>query len=86
MRCPKCGYENQKVKDSRPRSKGWTRVRECFNCKFKFRTIERYSYDTLQEIPSHRLSSKNERNLHNIKRIKDLAKKMNIKLEKEQTE
>lgn len=42
MRCPKCGYYNSKVVDSRPynNSASIKRRRECFSCGYKFTTYE----------------------------------------------
>ena len=43
MRCPKCGYEDSKVIDSRPSEDILTirRRRECFKCFHRFTTYER---------------------------------------------
>lgn len=85
MNCPKCGKDALTVRDSRERKTktGKYRKRFCTNCGYKFRTIERYSYKTIQEIPASKIWSKTERNLQNIVRIKELAQKMNIKLAEE---
>lgn len=43
MRCPKCGYEESKVVDSRPAENNDSirRRRECIECGFRFTTYER---------------------------------------------
>lgn len=43
MRCPKCGYEESKVVDSRPADNNDSirRRRECIECGFRFTTYER---------------------------------------------
>ena len=43
MRCPKCGYEDSKVIDSRPseNNDAIRRRRECESCGFRFTTYER---------------------------------------------
>lgn len=43
MRCPKCGFEDSKVIDSRPTEEisSIRRRRECFSCKHRFTTYER---------------------------------------------
>lgn len=43
MRCPKCGFEDSKVVDSRPTedTSSIRRRRECFKCKHRFTTYER---------------------------------------------
>jgi len=42
MRCPKCGYEDTKVLDSRPTNEGLAirRRRECNKCEIRFSTHE----------------------------------------------
>lgn len=42
MRCPKCGFENSKVIDSRPteETSSIRRRRECLKCKHRFTTYE----------------------------------------------
>ena len=40
MRCPHCGYGEDKVTDSRPGKKGIRRRRECSNCGQRFTTME----------------------------------------------
>ncbi len=42
MKCPKCGYEDTKVLDSRPTNEGLAirRRRECNKCEFRFSTHE----------------------------------------------
>lgn len=44
MYCPKCGYHDSKVVDSRQTDDHKTirRRRECLSCKFRFTTYERY--------------------------------------------
>ncbi len=48
MKCPNCGYEENKVIDSRPLSKdnGIRRRRECEKCKYRFTTYEYVSLTT----------------------------------------
>lgn len=48
MRCPKCGYEESKVVDSRPSESNDAirRRRECTSCGFRFTTYER-----CEEVP-----------------------------------
>lgn len=43
MRCPKCGFEESKVVDSRPAENNDSirRRRECIECGFRFTTYER---------------------------------------------
>lgn len=43
MRCPRCGFEDSKVVDSRPGRDGGTirRRRECLECAARFTTYER---------------------------------------------
>lgn len=43
MRCPKCGFEDSKVIDSRPseNNEAIRRRRECESCGFRFTTYER---------------------------------------------
>ena len=85
MNCPKCGGTNIGVKVSRKRKRinGWVRFRRCNSCGHVFKTIERYSYDTLQKIDKERLTSRQEQKLENVRRIKELAKKMEIRLAEE---
>lgn len=82
MNCPKCEGINIGVKDSRKRKRinGRVRFRRCNSCGSVFKTIERYSYDTLQKIDEERLTSRQEQKLENVRRIKELAKKMEIRL------
>ncbi len=42
MKCPKCGFEDTKVLDSRPTNEGLAirRRRECNKCEFRFSTHE----------------------------------------------
>lgn len=86
MRCPICGSENQKVKDSRHRQKGKIRYRKCFNCGSQFTTIETYFNRTVKAVQSERFLTKDERRAYNINQIKALARKMNIKLAEETCE
>lgn len=46
MRCPKCGYEDSKVIDSRPTENKIRRRRECLKCKCRFTT-----YEIIENIP-----------------------------------
>ena len=48
MKCPNCGYEENKVIDSRPLNKenGIRRRRECEKCKYRFTTYEYVSLTT----------------------------------------
>lgn len=48
MKCPNCGYEENKVIDSRPLTKenGIRRRRECEKCKYRFTTYEYVSLTT----------------------------------------
>lgn len=54
MHCPKCGYADTKVIDSRPSDAGDTvrRRRECFRCAERFTTYERCELIPLQVIKS----------------------------------
>ncbi len=47
MKCPKCGMDNNHVKDTRATNNGnqW-RVRECLNCGHSFETLERFIKNT----------------------------------------
>ena len=82
MNCPKCKSADLRVNDSRERKRvnGWVRYRQCNSCGYAFRTIERYSFDTLQEIDQSRLTARKEQKRENVRRIRELAKKMSIKL------
>jgi len=55
MRCPNCGYEENKVIDSRPLAKenGIRRRRECEKCKYRFTTYEYVSLTTALVIKSN---------------------------------
>lgn len=55
MRCPNCGYEENKVIDSRPLTKenGIRRRRECEKCKYRFTTYEYVSLTTALVIKSN---------------------------------
>lgn len=48
MKCPNCGYEENRVIDSRPLNKenGIRRRRECEECKYRFTTYEYVSLTT----------------------------------------
>lgn len=86
MRCPNCGSDNHTVTDSRYRQRGWVRNRVCLSCRYRFKTIERYSYDTMEEVlemeeNKPRLTAKEEQKKENVRRIKELAQKLNIKLQ-----
>lgn len=52
MRCPKCGYEDSKVIDSRPSESNDAirRRRECDKCGFRFTTYERREETPLMVI------------------------------------
>lgn len=55
MRCPNCGYEENRVIDSRPLNKenGIRRRRECEKCKYRFTTYEYVSLSTALVIKSN---------------------------------
>ena len=46
MKCPECGYEDNKVIDSRPAENKIRRRRECLSCKCRFTT-----YEMVETIP-----------------------------------
>ncbi len=48
MKCPNCGYDDDKVVDSRPTSDGCSirRRRECLKCQKRFTT-----YETIETLP-----------------------------------
>ena len=48
MKCPKCGYNESKVIDSRPSEEGASirRRRECLSCQNRFTT-----YETVEKLP-----------------------------------
>ena len=54
MKCPRCGYEEDKVVDSRPAQDGRSvrRRRECLNCKERYTTYEYIEQDSLTVIKS----------------------------------
>jgi len=54
MKCPACGYEEDKVVDSRPAQDGRAirRRRECLNCHERFTTYEYIEQGTLTVIKS----------------------------------
>ncbi len=50
MKCPRCGYADSKVIDSRPtEGTGIRRRRECLQCKNRFTTHE--TYDLVNNVP-----------------------------------
>ncbi|MCF7832580.1 MAG: transcriptional regulator NrdR [Candidatus Marinimicrobia bacterium] len=55
MRCPNCGFDENKVIDSRPLSKenGIRRRRECEKCNYRFTTYEYVSLTTALVIKSN---------------------------------
>ena len=55
MKCPNCGFEENKVIDSRPLTKenGIRRRRECEKCKYRFTTYEYVSLTTALVIKSN---------------------------------
>lgn len=85
MRCPNCGKDNNSVTDSRFKvmRDAWTRKRECNSCGYAFRTVERYSYDTIVEMHNERISYRKERDRINTERIKKMAREMSVKLIKD---
>lgn len=52
MRCPKCGYQEDRVIDSRASREGATirRRRECLSCQFRFTTYEEIEHEGLMVI------------------------------------
>ncbi|MGI6669055.1 MAG: transcriptional regulator NrdR [Acetivibrionales bacterium] len=52
MRCPYCGYEEDKVVDSRPIEEGTAvrRRRECLSCLKRFTTYEKVEYIPLMVV------------------------------------
>jgi len=46
MKCPKCGYNDSKVIDSRPADNKVRRRRECLECSERFTT-----YEMIEDIP-----------------------------------
>ncbi len=54
MKCPRCGYEEDKVVDSRPAQDGRSvrRRRECLNCKERYTTYEYIEQDNLVVVKS----------------------------------
>lgn len=73
MKCPNCGYEENKVIDSRPLSKenGIRRRRECEKCKFRFTTYEYVSLTTALVVKSN--GSREEFNREKLIRSISLA-------------
>ncbi len=55
MRCPNCGFDENKVIDSRPLTKenGIRRRRECEKCSYRFTTYEYISLTTALVIKSN---------------------------------
>lgn len=55
MKCPNCGFEVNRVIDSRPLSKenGIRRRRECEQCRYRFTTYEYVSLSTALVIKSN---------------------------------
>ncbi|MCK5817467.1 MAG: transcriptional repressor NrdR [Candidatus Marinimicrobia bacterium] len=55
MRCPNCGFDENKVIDSRPLTKenGIRRRRECEKCNYRFTTYEYISLTTALVIKSN---------------------------------
>ncbi|MBQ4064914.1 MAG: transcriptional repressor NrdR [Clostridia bacterium] len=50
MKCPRCGFQDSKVVDSRPtEGTGIRRRRECLQCKSRFTTYE--TYDLTNNVP-----------------------------------
>jgi transcriptional repressor NrdR len=52
MRCPKCGYQDDKVIDSRASREGSTirRRRECLGCGYRYTTYEEIEHEGLMVI------------------------------------
>ncbi len=52
MRCPKCGFQEDRVIDSRASREGATirRRRECLSCQFRFTTYEEIEHEGLMVI------------------------------------
>ncbi len=50
MKCPKCGFTDSKVIDSRPGDNSIRRRRECLSCQFRFTTYETYELDDSSSI------------------------------------
>jgi transcriptional repressor NrdR len=46
MKCPKCGFDDSKVIDSRPADDKIRRRRECLSCKERFTT-----YELIEDLP-----------------------------------
>lgn len=54
LRCPYCRSINTEVKDGkRLRKRGLIRSRYCADCEKRFRTIEKYSKETLIEVEKY---------------------------------
>lgn len=73
MQCPRCRSINQRTTDSRERFRGWVRSRMCHDCGFRFKTVEVMAED-IQKPTKHDIS---------VNRIKEMARKMGIKLEED---
>ena len=71
MKCPHCGYEEDKVVDSRPHQEGRAirRRRECLRCNKRFTTFEYVEQGTLTVLKSDSRREPFDRNklLHGIK-------------------
>lgn len=66
MKCPYCGYEEDKVVDSRPSDEGATirRRRECSSCSKRFTT-----YEKVETIPLMVVKRDNTRELFNREKL-----------------
>lgn len=58
MKCPICRMNNETVCNSRVRKDGtvWRR-RVCFSCGYKWTTLEKYDYKTLEEVEEWKKST-----------------------------
>ena len=50
MKCPKCGFPDSKVVDSRPSDTSIRRRRECLACQTRFTTYETYEIEDASSI------------------------------------
>ena len=50
MKCPKCGFADSKVIDSRPSDTSIRRRRECLSCQARFTTYETYEVEDASSI------------------------------------
>lgn len=73
MKCPRCKSFSQGTTDSRERFRGWVRVRRCYDCGFKFKTVEQYAEETPKPT-KHDID---------VNRVKEMAANMGIKLMEE---